>query len=307
MGFRHVSLITLAPVVAVLIGSRAAGAKLGTTSGVLGQDQPRSWLRDLARREATTYSQNGEDGVLTAIFEHVKVPSKYYVEFGVEDGRQRNTRLLQERFQWSGLLLDGGFEKPEINLHKAFISEANIVDLFTQHSVPRTFGLLSVDIDSYDFWVLKQILQGGYRPAVIVTEVNSQVASGLYTVAPAAVTKQSRLWGGTFEFGAAPEMFTALVSLHGYATVYCESRGVNCFHVQRDLLGKDDIRALPDQPRQQPRYGGRHAELVCWPSRALHTPWYKLSPNNLSIVSYDARPARIPGCSYQSDYGHEAL
>jgi hypothetical protein len=42
----------------------------------------------------------------------------YYVEFGVEDGSECNTRLLRERYGWSGLLMDGGYHRPEINLHK---------------------------------------------------------------------------------------------------------------------------------------------------------------------------------------------
>ena len=65
------------------------------------------------------------------------------------------------------LLMDGSHEDPEINLRRVMFWPDNILELFTRFRVSREFDLLSVDMDSYDWWMVETILKGGYRPRVI--------------------------------------------------------------------------------------------------------------------------------------------
>jgi len=73
---------------------------------------------DLELFEFKLYSQNGEDGIITKlidlIYENNKY-NKYYVEFGVENGSECNTRILREQYNWSGLQMDGSNENEFIN------------------------------------------------------------------------------------------------------------------------------------------------------------------------------------------------
>ena len=71
------------------------------------------------------------------------------------------------------LLLDGGNENPEINLQKVIFWPDNIVQHFKNFSVKTSFDLLSVDTDSYDFFMLEAILEAGYVPRVIIVEYNA--------------------------------------------------------------------------------------------------------------------------------------
>ena len=50
--------------------------------------------------EQKYYSQNGEDGIITAIFNKIGTTNKFCVEFGVEDGLECNTRYLIEKRGW---------------------------------------------------------------------------------------------------------------------------------------------------------------------------------------------------------------
>src|ERR1700722_3810434 len=102
---------------------------------------------DLREYEKRVFSQNGEDGVLEAIFNTIGKTNQYYVEFGVESGAECNTRYLKDRYHWKGLLMDGGYQNESINLRKEFITAENINALFQKYDVPKQFDLLSIDID----------------------------------------------------------------------------------------------------------------------------------------------------------------
>ena len=54
------------------------------------------------------YSQFGEDGVIQWLIARIPIASRNFVEFGVEDYRESNTRFLLEHDGWSGLILDAG-------------------------------------------------------------------------------------------------------------------------------------------------------------------------------------------------------
>ena len=56
----------------------------------------------LCLQERSVHSQNGEDGIIESLFGWFGTRSKFYVEFGVEEGDQCNTRLLRERRSWTG-------------------------------------------------------------------------------------------------------------------------------------------------------------------------------------------------------------
>lgn len=128
--------------------------------------------RALQTWAARGYSQLGADGILHKLFHDIGTTDKYYVEFGTQSGMECNTRRLREACGWRGLLMDGGHVNASINLHKAFITRENIVSLFRQYGVPRTFDLLSVDIDGNDYHVLREVLRNGYSPRVVVVETN---------------------------------------------------------------------------------------------------------------------------------------
>ena len=69
--------------------------------------------------------------------------------------------------------MDGGHENPDIRLEKVIFWPDNIVDLFKRFEVKKAFDLLSVDTDSYDFFMLEAILEAGYAPRVIIVEYNA--------------------------------------------------------------------------------------------------------------------------------------
>lgn len=134
--------------------------------------------RNLEHWASKGFSQYGADGIIHKLFSDVNTTNKFFVEFGVQGGKECNTRRLREACGWSGLLMDGGHENRKINLQRQFITRENIVTLLDQNSVPRALDLLSVDIDGNDFHVLNAILHAGYRPRVVIVETNFDLPEG---------------------------------------------------------------------------------------------------------------------------------
>ena len=90
---------------------------------------------NLKNFERKIYSQNGEDGITMKLIELIYDDcfQKFYVEFGVENGNECNTKILRENYNWIGLQMDGNNENISINLRKEFITKENIIDLFTKY------------------------------------------------------------------------------------------------------------------------------------------------------------------------------
>lgn len=88
--------------------------------------QKPSEIIDLSHYERKISSQNGEDGVIAKILETLGESNPYYVEIGVEDGRECNSRYLREELGYQGLQFDKDYENLEINLYREFITAENI-------------------------------------------------------------------------------------------------------------------------------------------------------------------------------------
>lgn len=185
----------------------------------------------LSSFEAKWFSQNGEDGILLALFRRIGTGPRFVVEFGVEDGRECNTRYLRERRGWKGLLMDPAPNNPPF-IQKELVTAENINALFEKYAVPADLDLLSIDVDGNDYWIWKA-LEPRYRPRVVVMEYNAKVPM---TESKTIAYDPAFRWDGSDYFGASLLALTRLAQSKGYTLVGCESRGANAFFVRNDLV-----------------------------------------------------------------------
>lgn len=200
--------------------------------------------------EAKWFSQNGEDGILLALFRRIGTGPKFVVEFGVEDGRECNTRYLRERLGWNGLLMDPAPNNPAF-IKKELVTAENINALFEKYKVPTDLDLLSIDVDGNDYWIWKAI-DPRYQPRVVVMEYNAKVPP---TESKTIAYDPAFRWDGSDYFGASLLALNRLAESKGYTLVGCESRGANAFFVRKDLYNGNFVPHPLEALYQAPTYG----------------------------------------------------
>lgn len=203
--------------------------------------------RALAAHGFKVYSQAEEDGILHEILRRIGVTSRTFIEIGVSNGRECNTRLLL-RQGWKGIWIDGSadyeseiksFFFKEIDAHQLtivcdFVTPDNINDILAAHCFPGStdIDVFSIDIDGNDWHVMRALSY--VFPRVIVLEYNPIFSPPIEWV---ACYDAKRYWMGGDDYSASLKSYELLLGEKGYALVGCTLNGNNAFFVKRDLLG----------------------------------------------------------------------
>jgi hypothetical protein len=196
--------------------------------------------------EFRVYSQWGEDGLIQHLIHEVPVTRRVFVEFGVEDYTEANTRFLLVNDNWSGLVMDASGEnvrriredalswQHDLKAAQAFITRENINGLLSQQGLSGDIGLLSIDIDGNDYWVWEAIT--AVSPAIVVIEYNARFgAERAVTVPYDAGFERAKAHHSMIYYGASLAALWRLGRRKGYALVGCNSAGNNAFFVRADL------------------------------------------------------------------------
>ena len=230
---------------------------------------PVATLADLESREKKIRSQNGEDGVIEALFECIGETNRYFVEFGVEDATECNTSALLER-GWQGLMMDSSHvsKHPLATIRNEYVYAENINALFQKYSVPDQFDLLSIDIDGNDFWVWREIV---VRPRVVVIEYNASYPPHQCRT---IVYQPLFQWTGTDYFGASLLALQKLGQRKGYTLVHCERIGANAFFVANEALPPGFEPRPIEEIYREPNYFGQGLRWAPDTQRRMIDPFH---------------------------------
>lgn len=214
--------------------------------------------KKLNEYEFQVFSQWGEDGIIQFLVKNISIKNKVFIEFGVGDYSESNTRFLLKNQNWSGLVIDGSKNnikkirqqsnlvwKYDLKAENAFITRNNINQLISKNNICGDIGILSIDIDGNDYWVWDSI--NCISPRIVVCEYNS-----LFGYKRAVTTPYDQNFmihkahfSGLY-WGASVAAFDHLAKQKGYSLVGSNSEGNNIFFVRNDVLG--DIPAYtPEQ------------------------------------------------------------
>lgn len=210
----------------------------------LNRDKTSSVLADY---EFKVFSQWGEDGILQFLTANLAIPNRTFIEFGVEDFYESNCRFLMMKDLWEGFVIDGSpshiaalksadfYWKYPLTAQASFITRENVATLLQQSGFEKDLGILSIDIDGVDYYVLDALAE--WRPRILVVEYNGIFGMSRPVSVPySANFQRNAQHPSNLYYGASLAAFYHLTSLRGYALVGVNSAGSNAFFVRRELL-----------------------------------------------------------------------
>lgn len=221
-------------------------------------------LKSLAEAEFSVFSQWGEDGIISWLIDRIGTVTDCFVEFGVEDFREANCRYLLVTRNWRGLVIDGSASniaairgstlawKYDLQAREAFITRDTIVDLLSSAGFGERLGLLSVDIDGVDYWVLERIT----TPSDIVVVEYNDALSGYPVSVPydPEFVRLKKHPSGMY-WGASLDAFRHLLEQRNYVFVGTNKAGTNAFFVAGEhgdavLSSLDEVKSWPCRMRE---------------------------------------------------------
>jgi hypothetical protein len=235
-------------------------------------------LGSLADAEFRVSSQWGEDGIVEWLVANSPGIPERFIEFGVENYRESNTRFLLQNRNWRGLVLDGSERhvaaikgdplswRHDLTAVAAFITNDNIEQLIAEAGFGGEIGLLSIDIDGNDYWVWQAL--GNVAPWLVIAEYNAVLGDLLpLTVPYRADFVRTAADPSNLYYGASVKAIAQLAAAKGYVVLGSNRAGNNLFLAREDvaagLAGRiADRRARPSRFREARDAGGRLTHLA---------------------------------------------
>jgi hypothetical protein len=222
-------------------------SKIGIAQLQSKQNNQREFISNLSEVEFQVFSQGGEDGIIQYLISKIAIPNKTFIEFGVENYIESNSRFLFINNNWSGYVIDGSAENVrfiehdlgsygELHTTCSFITRDNINELLVKVGFDSEVGLLSIDIDGNDYWVWQAIKS--IKPIIVIAEYNSVFGVNTFWSIPYQadfVRKNNN--AHQLYYGASLQALNYLAEQKGYSFIGCNTKGNNAFFLRKDKLG----------------------------------------------------------------------
>ncbi len=201
------------------------------------------------------FSQWGDDGIIQYLIEKISIPNKTFIEFGVENYTESNTRFLLVNNNWTGFVLDGSKENinyikneiiswsNELYAEAAFITAENINELLNIPPFDPEIGILSIDVDGNDYWIWKAI--DCIKPVIVIVEYNSLFGKNTtWTIPYDPKFVREEKYSSILYFGASLKSLAILAEQKGYAFIGSNSSGNNAYFIRKDKIGNFKVKTV---------------------------------------------------------------
>ena len=201
---------------------------------------------NLAEVEFKVFSQSGEDGIIQYLINNIPIKNKIFIEFGVQNYKESNTRFLLKNNNWKGLVIDSDsksidyirndeiYWKYDLKAVCEFITKKNINSIFSSNGFEGDIGLLSIDIDGNDYWIWKAI--EAVNPRIVICEYNSVFGcEDAVTIPYEPNFNRTEAHYSNLYFGVSLPALCYLANKKGYIFIGSNSAGNNAFLIRKDF------------------------------------------------------------------------
>ena len=263
----------------------------------------------LAELEFRVFSQFCDDGIIQYLIHHLDVPHRTFVEFGVEDCHEFNTRFLLMNDDCAGFVMDGSeinvgkirtahyYWRHDLTARAAFITRENINALLDEGTAGWPgVDLLHIDLDGNDYWIWQTV---AIRPVIVVAEYNSTFGAGAaVTILYDATFVRTRAHYSNLYWGASLKALNGLAEEKGYVLIGCNSAGNNAYFVRRGKLtaqvkAADVATAYVRSKSSEARNHDGQLTFASYEERSrliARLPVFNLEQNRVASFMPDARP-----------------
>ncbi|MBT9317371.1 hypothetical protein [Leptothoe spongobia] len=210
-------------------------------------------IKSLQEVEFKVFSQWGDDGIIQWLVHNLEFSHHTFVEFGVANYRESNTRFLLMNNNWSGFVMDGSednvkqittseyYWRYELAARAEFIDRDNINELIQSAGFSPDIGILHIDLDGNDYWIWKTI--NVVSPIIVILEYNSVLGIDRpITIPYDKAFYRTKAHYSNHYYGASLRALYQLSQEKGYSFIGCNGAGNNAYFVRNDRLN-DQIRA----------------------------------------------------------------
>ena len=136
-------------------------------------------IRSLNDVDFKIFSQNGEDGIIDYLLYQLNIEKPKFVEIGVGDYTEANTRFIFERTSPKGIIIDCIYDlknkinknlavwRGDLNIINKSVNSNNIIDILKFNDAMSDLDLFSLDIDGIDYWILNELPKNFSKIAII--------------------------------------------------------------------------------------------------------------------------------------------
>ena len=211
-----------------------------------------SKIKDINDLDYKVFSQAGEDGIIDYLLYSLNIKKPKFIEMGVGDYRESNTRFVYERSSCKGLIVDVienleqkvkgniNFWKGDLKVVEKEIDSENIIETLNENNFSKDIDLFSLDIDGIDYWVLEKLPNEFSK--IIVVEYNAIFGDKLMVSVPNIKGFQRHKYHYSYLcLGASLNALINLLNKKGYIFLGTNLLRTNAFFVLKKFKDKINL------------------------------------------------------------------